>query len=84
MLAAHSAQLALEPGAAKRADQQTGGNADSKHDEQQEDERDFPGNPRVEPKFDLFRVLQRQEEQKQEDGNANDPANDCHCVDPEK
>ena len=70
-------QLALEPRDLDGAGQQPGSDAASEDDEHNKDQRGFEA-AREKAELDIHRVLNRQQQQSQENGDADDPADDLH------
>ncbi len=80
LLAAQPVQLARQPGRAHRSRQQSGRGADRECDQHDEDERRLPAPPVVELERHQVRVLQRQEQQRQKERAADDPAQNLHYL----
>ena len=70
-------ELARQPRRAHRAGEQPGRGADREGDQDDEDERRLPAPPVVELERHELRVLQRQEQERQKERAADDPAQDC-------
>ena len=82
MLFTQATQLPPQPGRPDEAREKPGGHAGSECDQQQEDQRRLPGEPLIEAYGDQLGVLQGQEQERDEQHTADDPAQQRHQAKP--
>jgi hypothetical protein len=78
ILAPNLADLTLEPHRAPRPDQEAEGDTGCERDEDDDNERRLQAREIEERELHLLAVLQRQQQQGDEDGGTDDPAGDVH------
>src|SRR5215470_15489932 len=84
VLAAKAAELSLHAHVATQPGEESRHDAKRERDQQQEDQRGFPREPVVEADGDQLGVLERHEQQRQEEHDADGPADETHLANPKK